>query len=238
MMAMLAVAKREYSSLFRVPLGWVVIALFVCLSSLFFVSRAVVPGAPATMRDFFGVWWGLALVVAPAISMRLFSEELRAGTIETMLTSPIGDASFVLGKFMAAVGFFLTMLIPTFAYVCVLEWLSRPDFGPILTGYLGLALVGMLYLSVGCVASVLTSSQTLAYLGTLFGLLALDLVPARIAPGLSEPIQRALYAISPSVQAADFHRGLVDTGRIMFFLSGSAWCLTVATLILQSRRWR
>jgi ABC-2 type transport system permease protein len=83
MRALVAIAGREYASFFRIPLGWVVVALFVCLSSIFFVDRAIVPGMPATMREFFGVWWALMLFLAPAVSMRLFSEELRSGTIET-----------------------------------------------------------------------------------------------------------------------------------------------------------
>lgn len=233
-----AIAQREYASMFRVPLGWVVIALFMCLSGVFFVARSVVPGAPASMRDFFGVWWGLVLIVAPAISMRLISEEMRTGTIEATQTSPVSDASVVIGKYLAAVGFFATMLAPTLIYALVLEGLARPDYGPIASGYLGLLLLGMLYLAVGTAASAMTSSQTLAFLGTLFTLIAMDIVSVRLAPmagGMWEPL---LYALSPNAQAADFYRGLIDTSRIAFFLAGSAWFLMIATLVLNSRRWR
>lgn len=239
----LAIARREFASMFRVPLGWVVIALFVCLSGLFFVSRSIVPGAPASMRDFFSVWWGLVLIVAPAISMRLVSEETRTGTIEMTQTAPVTDASVILGKYLAAVGFFVTMLVPTFSAVIVLELLARPDYGPIVSGYLGLLLLGMLYLAVGTLASVLTSSQTLAFLGTLFMLIALDVVTARLAGMIGTGsrfvwAQRLLFALSPSAQASDFYRGLIDTSRVVFFLAASAWFLMLATLVLQSRRWR
>lgn len=238
MRALLAIASREYASFFRIPLGWIVVALFVCLSSIFFVQRALVPGSPASMRDFFTIWWGLLLFLAPAVSMRLFSEELRSGTIETALTAPVPESSLVTGKYLAAVGFFITMLLPSVVYVGVLEWLSRPDFGPVLSGYLGLVLLGMLYLAVGVAASSLTASQTLAFLGTLFTLLLLDFLPGLIAPRLPDHFAKVFAMLSPSVRAADFYRGLIDTSHIAFFLLVSAWFLAIAAVVLQSRRWR
>ena len=238
MRALFAIASREYASFFRIPLGWIVVALFVCLSSIFFVQRALIPGAPASMRDFFTIWWGLLLFLAPAVSMRLFSEELRSGTIETALTAPVPEGSLVTGKYLAAVGFLITMLLPSVVYVGVLEWLSRPDFGPILSGYLGLLLLGMLYLAVGVAASSLTASQTLAFLGTLFALLLLDFLPGLIAPRLPDHIAKVFGMLSPSVRAADFYRGLIDTSHIAFFVLASAWFLAIAAVVLQSRRWR
>lgn len=233
-----AIAMREYASFFRIPLGWVVVALFVCLSSAFFVRSAIVPGTPASMREFFSIWWGLLLVVAPAISMRLFSEELRSGTIETALTAPVADTALVVGKYAAGVLFLMTMLLPTLGYVLLLSALARPDFGPILAGYAGLLLLGMLYIAVGCVASALTSSQTLAFLGTLFALLGLDLALVRLAGESEGGVQKALYSLSPNIRAADFARGLIDTSSVAYFLIVSAFFLMVATMILQSRRWR
>jgi ABC-2 type transport system permease protein len=236
--AALAIAGREYASFFRLPLGWVVVALFLCLSSIFFVSGGLTAGSPATMREFFAVWWGLLLFLAPAVSMRLFSEEHRSGTIETALTAPVSEAALVAGKYGASVAFLLTMLAPTLVYVGVLEWLSRPDYGPVGSGYLGLVLLGMLYLAVGTLASALTSSQTLAFLGTLIVLLMLDILPGQIAGRLGEPAARALLAFSPSVRARDFYAGLIDTAHAAFFLLACLWFLTLATVALQSRRWR
>lgn len=224
--------------MFRVPLGWVVIALFVCLSGVFFVGRSIVAGAPASMRDFFGVWWGLVLIVAPAISMRLFSEEARTGTIELTQTAPVPDGAVVLGKYLAAVGFFVTMLAPTFVYAIVLELLARPDYGLIGAGYLGLVMLGMLYLAVGTLASALTSSQTLAFLGTLFALIVLDVLSVRLAGMTSGVWERLLLSLAPGSHAADFYRGLIDTAHIVYFLAASAWFLMLATLALESRRWR
>jgi ABC-2 type transport system permease protein len=233
-----AVAAREYAAFFRLPLGWVVIALFICLSSIFFTRASVVPGEPATMRDFFGMWWGLLLVLCPAISMRLFSEEHRAGTIETVLTAPVSEAALVAGKHLAGVMFLLTMLAPTLAYVGLLSWLASPDPGPIISGYLGLALLGSLYLAVGCLASSLTASQTLAFLATLFALLALDILPRQIAGALPPAAGRFVYNISPSLRLGDFSRGLINSSHAAYFILLSLWFLGVCAVILQSRRWR
>lgn len=234
----LAIARREYASMFSIPLGWIVVALFLGLSGLFFVSSAIVPGAPATMRDFFAIWWGLLLFIGPAISMRLLSEEFRSGTIETMQTAPVGDAELVVGKFAAGLAFLVTMLAPTLAFVAVLEWLSRPDYGPIVSGYVGLILLGMLYLAVGCLVSSLTSSQTLAFLGTLVALVVLDVVPTQAAGRLPESAAAVLFALSPSLRAADFSRGLIDTGNMAYFLIATVWFLVLTTVAVQSRRWR
>jgi len=234
----ITIAVREYGSFFRIPLGWVVIALFMCLSAVFFAQRTFVPGNPAELRDFFGVWWGLLLFVSPAISMRLVSDELRSGTIEPMLTAPVGEWTIVAGKYLAAVMFLITMLLPTLLFVGVLAWLSRPDFGAIGAGYLGLLLLGMLYLAVGTLASCLTSSQSLAFLGTLFVLFVLDLAPSRLAAQAPEQWAALLFKLSPSYRVADFARGLVDTSTVAFFLLGSFWFVSVAAITLQSRRWR
>ncbi len=232
-----AIAVREYSSLFRIPLGWIVIALFLALSGILF-SRVVQPGEVASMRLFFGIWWSLLVVLAPAISMRLLSDELRSGTVEPLLTSPVSEASVVAGKFAAAVMFLCTMLAPSLLYVLVIASLSSPDFGPIASGYLGIVLLGMLYLSVGLLASSMTSSQTLAFLGTLFALLLID-ASARVGKDVAPSwAVQVLNAMSPSLRIDDFAKGVIDTGNVAFFLVVTFWFLALTTIVLQSRRWR
>lgn len=233
-----ALTSREFSSFFRTPLGWLVVALFLFLSSLVFAKTALTPGEPATMRPFFTVWWGLLLFIAPAISMRLVSEELRTGTIEPLLTAPVRESTVVAAKYLAGVLLLLTMLVPTAAYAVVLDSLAHPDMGPVLSGYLGLILLGMLYLAVGTLASSLTSSQTLAFLGALVMLLMLDVAPGRVAPYLPEPYDAMILAVSPAQRIDGFIRGMIDTSHIAFFAAASLWFLALASIILQSKRWR
>ncbi|MEZ6244222.1 MAG: ABC transporter permease [Phycisphaerales bacterium] len=237
-----AIATREMGSLLRLPVGWVVIALFAFLSAVLFVNGTLTPGQPATMRYFFASASWLMLGVAPAVSMRLLSEELRSGTIEPLRTAPISDAAVVWGKYLGGVLFLGLMLVPTLVLPIVLWGVSdpKPDPGPVIAGYLSLMLVGMLYLAVGLLASALTSSQTLAFLGALMFLVLMMVLTGTVSQAEATPqwMARALAALSVQARARDMAKGVIDTGAVAFFLAGSAWFVLLATAALQSRRWR
>ena len=231
-----AVAKREFASYFRVPLGWVVIALFTLLSGVIF-AITLEPGSPASLRAFFALATWTMLFVAPAVSMRLLSEEARAGTLEILATSPVTSASIVLGKYLGACAFLLAMLAPTLVYVAALEAVADPDYGPVLSGYLGLLLSGMTYLAVGLLASALTASQTSAFLGALFTLLLLR-IGASQGGALPEPWSDLAFALSLDLRIEDFAKGVVDLGGVAFFLAACAWFVALAAVALEARRWR
>jgi len=237
--ALAAVARREFAAYFRTPIGWVVVALYLALSGVVFALAVFEPSAPASLRPFFSLSGWVLLFVAPAVSMRLISEELRTGTIEPLLTAPVSDWVVVAGKYAAALGFLIVMLAPTTIYLVVLESVSDPDYGPVLAGYLGLALAGMLYLALGAFFSTLTPSQTLAFLGTLFTLLILRLATAEgIASRTPDRIADLLYAVSIDRRLAGFTRGVVDSADAAFFVIASAWLVVLSVIALQSRRWR
>lgn len=235
-----AIAHRELSSFFRLPLGWVSIALYLFLAGVVFSLWIVQPGQPASLRWFFAYSGWVLLPVAPAISMRLMSEELRTGTIEPLLTSPVGDAQIILGKFLGAASFLALMIAPTLVYVFLLFRIAdpAPDVGPILAGYLSLLLLGGLYLSIGLLASTLTSNQTLAFLGTLFAILLLLMIPAIPVQSLPDWGRRAVFSLAITHRLTDFAKGVVDTSHLVFFVSASALVLLLAVLALQTRRWR
>lgn len=235
-----SVAARELSSFFRLPVGWIVIALYLFLTGFIFVSRILLPGEPATMRDFFFTASWMLLPVAPAISMRLFSEELRSGTIETLMTAPVTDLAVVLGKFAGAAAFLVAMIAPTLIHVGLLFAFSdpRPDAGPILAGYLSLILVGLMFLAAGTFFSTLTSNQTLAFLATLFFILVLLLISTFGADKAPRAVQPILAALALGPRLADFGKGIIDTSHIVFFLTFTGWFLMLAYLGLGSRRWR
>ena len=193
------------------------------------------------MRYFFGVSAWLLLPVAPAVSMRLLSEEMRAGTIEPLMTAPVSDASVVVGKYLGAAAFLAAMFVPSLVVPAILAMAAdpRPDAGPIVAGYLSLVLLGLLYLAAGVLASALTSNQTLAFLATLLGLLLVLLVTTVGAENASLPewAQRVLASLSLSRRVADFAKGVIDTGHVVFFLGGTVWLLVLAVAALGSRRW-
>jgi len=237
----LTIAKRELTSLFFSPVAYVVLGLFGLGASFLFLNQFV-PGAQAQMRGLlWSVLWLMVLLV-PAISMRLLSEEFRSGTIEPLMTLPISDAQVVLGKWLGALGFFLALLIPIGILVVVLEFNADPDHGPILVGMLGLLMVGGLYLAIGTFASATTQNQIIAFLITCFIILLFSPLTGRLAqaqwvqarPGL----EQAIFYLDVFGQFADFAKGIIDFGRVVFFVSGTGLFLFLATMTLQSRRWR
>lgn len=240
MSALAAIALREFRSFFRLPVGWVVIALYLFLTGIVLAVRTLIPGEPASLRDFFGFSGFLLLPVAPAISMRLLSEELRSGTLESLMTAPVSDAAVIMGKFLGACLFLLAMVAPTTVYAVGLFAVAdpSPDPGPILAGYLSLLLLGALYLAVGTFASSLTANQTLAFIGTLLALLVVLMLSGDRAGTLPWPLNRVFLAVALPRRLDDFAKGVIDSGNVVFFVSISAGFLTAAVVALESRRWR
>lgn len=236
----LTIARRELASMFRLPVGWVTIALFAVVSAAVFVIATLHPGEPASLRAFFVFASGLLIVLAPAISMRLLSEEQRSGTIEPLMTAPVSDLAIAAGKYLAACAYLVLMLVPTLVLVALLSMIANGplDPGPILAGYLSLVLAGTLYLAIGLVASALTASQTLAFLGTFLALLVILAAPRQVGIRLPEPYSSWAFALSITDRIDDFAKGIIDTGHIVFFVSTAAWFVLVAYVVLASRRWR
>ncbi|MCA9310516.1 MAG: ABC transporter permease subunit [Phycisphaerales bacterium] len=238
MTALAAIAKREWGTYFRTSIGWVVIALYLLLCGIWISASTIRPGEPSTLRVFFTMSQALLLMVAPAISMKLISEELRTGTIEPLMTSPVSDWHIIVGKYIGGLLFLLTMFAPTLLYVALLEVIAAPDYGPILSGYLGLFLLGMLYVAVGLFMSSLTENQIVSFLATLFFFLLVWFITSRGAQYIGPPLDQRLYALSPYTRIDDFAKGVIDTGHIVFFLAASAWFVVAAVITLESRRWR
>lgn len=234
----LHIALREYASFFAVPVGWVVIALFLLLSGLVFGLLTLRPGEPASMRDFFSLSAFLLVFIAPAVSMRLLAEEIRTGSMESLDASPVPTWAIVLGKHLGATMFLATVFAPTLVYVAVLAAMSSPDYGAIASGYLGLLLLGALYLAVGTLFSASTSSQVVAFLTTLFVLALAQFATRWGASMLGPPYDRPLFALSLELRMADFAKGVLDTAHIAFFLVLTAWLLACAAAALGARRWR
>jgi ABC-2 type transport system permease protein len=235
----LTIARRELASLFLSPIAYVVLGLFALGTSLIFFMNFG-PGQPATMRGTFQwvVW--LMILLVPAISMRLLSEELRSGTIETMMTAPVSDLQVITGKWIGALGFFAALLLPLLVHAGLLEAYADPEYGPILTGLLGLVLVGGLYLAIGTFASALTENQVIAFLITVFviSLLTLMLYFLPQAGFLSPEAAETLREINVNMQFEDFNKGLIDSSNFVYFLTGIALFLFVAVRTLESKRWR
>lgn len=187
--------------------------------------------------------------VPPILTMRCFAEERRTGSIEVLLTAPVRSWEVVLGKFGAAFVFFNILWWPTL----VLLWVLSGDaflgvdlaFGPVLSSYLGLILIGSLILAAGCFVSSLTDNLLLATLGGILFSLGLMALPGLLLPSvalLSEDYPFVVTLFS-QIHVMDhlqswFSRGLIDTGRCAFYVTGVAFFLFLTTISLEARRWR
>jgi ABC-2 type transport system ATP-binding protein len=238
--AIAAIAGRELGSMCRTPVGWIVTALYVLLTASVFTLQTVEPGEPATLRYFFtpAVW--LLLAVAPAVSMRLFSEEFRTGTIEPLLTAPVSALGVLLGKYAGALAFVALMLAPTLVFPATLALLADGpiDWGAIASGYLGLLLVASVYLALGTLVSTTTDSQVLAFLVTLIALLMLMILAGPASARLPIALGAVLNELSIQRRAAAFAGGVLETRHLAFFVLASAWLLALAWVSLLFREGR
>lgn len=233
------IARREVFGLFTTPTGYLVAVIFAVLVNGWFIA-GFGAGEPATLRSLFITLVGLLIFIVPAISMRLLSEELRSRTVELMMTAPVTDTEVVVGKWLGGLIFYLTMLLPVLVVILVLEYTADPDYGPILTGLLGLVLVGALYLAIGVCVSAACESQVTAYLVTalITGFLTYGLFALYSAQGVPNWIKPALLYLNVDYQYADFAKGLIDVRHLIYFVSLTVMFLFFGVRLLESRRWR
>jgi len=246
---LLAVLRRELLGYFFSPLAWVVLTLFLLVQGYAFyllVEMMSQPTAPhgAVLQYFFGgtfLYWLFVIFVISAITMRLCAEERRSGTLEALLTAPVSEAQVILGKYLAAVIFYVFLWAPTLVYVALVVSVSGeggPGWGPIAAGYLGTLLVGGSCLAVGLLASTLTRNQIVAAVLT-FTLLTLLLLVGPLDLYVSRPWLKALIGhLNLFEQLDELGRGIVDSRRLVLHLSLIVFCLTAAVKALELKKWR
>jgi ABC-2 type transport system permease protein len=224
------IARREIGSYFHSPIAYVAMTLFLVASGISFLNDFE-PGQPAALRSIFD-WmiWFLVLIV-PILSMGLLSQEWATGTIETLMTAPVGETDVVLGKFLG--------LIPTLLYVVMLRIYGHPDAGPIISGYLGILLVGALFISVGLFCSSLTRSQIVAAVASAAILVLITIIPWFVGSKAALPkFWRGVIDQAVFKRYTDFSKGVLDLGNVVFFVLTTAVFLFVTVKVLESRRWK
>ncbi len=229
------IALKEFRSYMTSPMAYIVSGIFLVLTGFFF------SGSPSTYLEtsisgFLGTGSILLLLLASVLTMRLLAEERKMGTLELLLTAPVRDSEVILGKFMGSLGMLMVMLALTLYYPILLIAFGDPDIGPIVTGYIGLFLLGTASLAVGLFASSLTSNQIVAAVvsgGILFALwfagMAANLVP--------QALGEAISYFSLSYYFPDFMRGVIDTRGIVYYLSVTILFLFLAVRSLENSRW-
>ena len=231
-----AIAWRETKAYFLTPTAYVVGSMFLVLTGIFFVFEVTSTFPEATVRGL--VEWASFFMVflSPLLTMRLLAEEQKLGTLELLLTAPVRDWEVVVGKYLAALLTMVVTVLMTLYYVLLLYWFGDPDTGPVLSAYLGLVLYGAAALSVGLLASSMSSNQIVsAVVGTavLLTLSFLDAV-AQLVSGIAREV---LNGLSMDAHLVDFNRGVVDTTNIVYYLSIAAVFLFVTVRLVETRRW-
>ena len=232
-----AVMSRELLALFCSPVAYIVIAGFLLITGIVTVD-AFGPGKPATLRSVFLLAPYILAIVAPAITMRMISEEYGNGTIEALMTTPISDAQMVLGKFFAALVFYLTIVASTLAYLVLMMLYGTPDLGAALAAYLGLVLVGSAFLAIGLFTSSLTQNQTVAWMLAAVPLILFVWFASFLSTQLEGFWRELVRTVDVRLILDQFNRGLVATDAVVLFLGVTAYFLFLAVKVVESRRWR
>ncbi|MEO6872912.1 MAG: ABC transporter permease [Chthoniobacterales bacterium] len=241
---------REVKSYFYSPIAYIVLVFFLLVSGVDFyfqISFMNQRPIPYSVEEaFFNsvFFWFAFVLVFPLITMRLFSEEFKLGTIEPLMTAPVRDSQVVLSKYFGALVFYIILWIPTILYFAIFQAITHQpaagSTGAYLGGYLMLLLLGMFYLSIGCFASVLTKNQIVAAVisfAVITLLFFLGLVSFILLDVTSETRQLLGY-FSAIEQMGTLSRGVIDTRPIVLYLSMTVVMLTFTYQAFQARKWR
>ena len=245
-----ALLVREIRSYFHSPIAYIVLVFFLLVTGVdFYFQVSFMNQRPinySILEAFFNsvFFWFAFVLIFPLITMRLFSEEFKLGTIEPLMTAPVRDLQVVLAKFFGALFFYIALWIPTLIYFAIFQKITNQpaasSAGAYWGSYLMLLLLGMFYLAVGCLASVVTKNQIVAAIISfcaitlLFFLGLVQFILLDVSSGMRD----ALGYFSAIEHMGTYSRGIIDTRPIVFYLSMTAFVLTLTYQAFQSRKWR
>jgi ABC-2 type transport system permease protein len=238
---MLTIMRREFSAYFNSPIAYIFIIVFLALNCGLFMTPFFLQGQ-ADMRDFFGNMPLFLIFFIPALSMRLWAEDKRTGTFELLMTLPMRSVDVMLGKYLAAMAFFLVALLGTLPIPIMINILGNPDGGAIFSGYLGSFLLGGLYMSVGIFCSGLLRDQISAFI---LGMVACFLLFLMGIPTVSATIDGWINGLGTFLQNyvglishfQSLTRGVLDLGDLAYFLALTGVFLALNTLWLEGRKY-
>ena len=241
----LTLARRELASFFYSPIAYGVAAIVLLLNGgIFYIALTAMRGdlkqSVAVLYGGFYLYWFVAILVPPLLTMRLFAEEKRSGTIEVLMTAPVTDAAVVTGKYLAVVLYYALLWLPTLLYVALARALGgNPDLGTAAASLVATVLTGALFLAIGLFTSATTSNQVLAAASGVVINLLLFFLPL-LAYVVTKPSTREFlerYSLMEIYQVA-FLNGVVDTAHIVYFLSLTAFFLFLTVRTVEARKWR
>jgi ABC-2 type transport system permease protein len=233
-------ARRELGAYFLSPIAYAVLAMFLFASGMAFGLGTFSNGEEASLRELLQFWIVLILVfVLPMLTMRLISDELRGGTIETLMTAPVTEGQIVMGKFLGAFLFYLILIAGLLLYPLLLQFYGPVDPKLLVCHYLGLLLLGALYIAVGLFFSSCTKHQVIAVLLSFTVLALMTFASQELAKRFDAGWLRVfLQQLSVRAHFHDFVRGMLDLNHVVFFLTTTAVFLFLTVKRLEMRRWQ
>lgn len=238
--------KRQLRAYFHTPMAYVVMVVFLVVSGLSFcrplvqhLGKQIGIGELLFSAPYF---WVAVLAAVALITMPLFAEERRTGTLEMLLTAPVTDLQVVLGKYAGALVFFLLLTMPTAAYFILLKamapGMATLDWAPIFTGYLILWLIGSCFIAIGVFVSALTRSQVVAAIGCFIAVSILFFLDTArlVLPGAAA--QETLAYLSSTQHIRDFAQGIVDTRPIVLYFSLAVFFVFATVKVIEARQWK
>lgn len=243
--------RREIASAFHQPLAYIVLFFFLIVTGFNFQAAVTLlnhsPGSVTTLVEaFFNTvyFWFPFVLVFPLLTMRVFAEEVRSGTVELLMTAPVGDAQVVLAKFAGCLFFFTVLWVPSLLYFVVFGQVTGVQAAGAMGSYLGayamLFLMGAFFTAVGCFASALTDNQIVAAVIGFSGILAFFFLGllSFLLPATGSALREATFYFSPLEHMMAFSQGLWDTRPVVFYTSSTVAVLFATFHVFQYRRWR
>lgn len=242
----LAVFKREFFAYFNSPVAYVILVIFLLLTQgLTFTFGNFLGGDDANLTSPFFSWhpW-IYMVLAPAVGMRLWSEEHRLGTLELLMTMPISPWQSILGKFLAAAAMWAIALLLTFPIVITVFYLGNPDPGPVVSAYVASFLYAITCLAVTCAISAFTRSQVICFIisvaicfvVTLLGSPLASVWLLKVLPNSVEGLTHFVIYLGFLTHFYDLSKGVLVLRDLLYFASVIVVCLMVTGWALQSKR--
>ena len=209
--------RKEFKSYFVSPIAYIVITVFLLVTGWFFFSTFFLINQ-ANLRNFFNLLPFVFSFIVPAVTMRLFAEELNIGSYETLLTMPVTFTDVIVGKFLAAVAFVAAMLLPTLIYAVTIALLGRMDWGPVMGGYLGALLLGASFSAIGLFASILSRNQIIAFIIAMSICFCLTLIDKMLF-FLPAAWLGLFDYLGAGAHFENITKGVVDTRDLLYFFS-------------------
>jgi len=243
---MFTLLKKEVNNFFSSITGYIVIIVFLVVNSLFIWvfpgNNNILDGGYATLDSLFAIAPWIFLFLVPAITMRMFADEKRSGTIELLLTRPLSDFQIIFAKYLAALILVLFSLLPTLIYFYSVYQLGNPvgniDTGGTWGSYIGLFFLAAIYVAIGILSSSITDNQIVAFIiGILFCFIAY--IGFDFISGLKffKSTEALIINLGINEHYKSMSRGVIDSRDMIYFVSVIAFFLLITKTILQSRKW-